>query len=46
VRRHIEATFGKLNVRNKADLSFLVHAHSNSMSSEKLLANLEPEKSQ
>jgi DNA-binding CsgD family transcriptional regulator len=43
VRRHIEAAYGKLNVKNKADLAFLVHAHSDTKLSEKLLANLAPE---
>ncbi|MBH2044208.1 MAG: helix-turn-helix transcriptional regulator [Comamonadaceae bacterium] len=43
VRRHIEATYRKLNVKNKADLAFLVQAHGNTKLSEKLLANLVPE---
>lgn len=46
VRRHIEATYGKLNVKNKTDLAFLVHAHSDTKLSEKLLANLAPENRQ
>jgi len=40
VRRHVEAIYGKLNVKNKADLAFLVHAHSDTKLSEKLLAGL------
>lgn len=46
VRRHIEVTYGKLNVRNKADLAFLVRAHSDTKLSEKLIANLVSENRQ
>ncbi len=42
VRRHIEAAYGKLNIKNKADLAFLVQAHSDHKSSEKRLVNLMP----
>jgi DNA-binding CsgD family transcriptional regulator len=42
VRRHIEATYGKLNVNNKADLAFLVNANCNTRSPEKTIANLAP----
>ena len=44
VRRHIESTYSKLNVSNKADLAFLVQAHSDTKSSERLLENLAPER--
>lgn len=46
VRRHIEATYSKLNVKNKADLAFLVHAQSDTKLSENLIANLAPENRQ
>jgi DNA-binding CsgD family transcriptional regulator len=46
VRRHIEATYVKLNVKNKADLALLVRTQSDTKSSEKLLANLAPQSSQ
>ena len=46
VRRHIESAYGKLNIKNKADLAFLVHAHSDKKLTEKLLVNLAPEISQ
>ena len=40
VRRHTEAIYGKLNVKNKADLAVLVRAHSDTKLSEKLVAGL------
>jgi len=46
VRRHIESSYSKLNIKNKADLAFLVHAHSGKKLSEKLLENLAPDSSQ
>jgi DNA-binding CsgD family transcriptional regulator len=46
VRRHIEATYGKLNVKNKADLALLVRTQSDTMSSEKRLAKLAPQSRQ
>jgi len=46
VRRHIEAAYGKLNVKTKADLAFLLRSDNDTKLSEKLLANLAPKNRQ
>lgn len=42
VRRHIEAVYAKLSIQNKADLAFLVQAHGEHQTTDKLLVKLAP----